>query len=407
MSISKNYRLLEDNMISQEMIKLGTQRSVIRELFAYGLQRAEVVGAENVLDFSLGNPSVPAPKEVQEAIIDIVKNNDPMVYHGYSTSQGHAGCRKAIAANLNKRFDTAYSLNDLFITCGAAASLCITFRALTASAEDEIIVLAPYFPEYKVFIEGQGAKMKLVPARNDMKLNLGGIKEAVNKNTKALLINSPNNPSGVVYSKEEIKELADYLKKMQQELGQTIYLISDEPYRELVYNDEPVPFIPNYYDNTIICYSWSKSLSLPGERIGYVLVNDKCDDNQTVMAAVGGAARSLGYVCAPTLFQLVIEKCIDVKPNLEVYKKNRDILYDALTEMGYNVAKPDGAFYLFIEAPNGDSKQFSEKAKEHDVLVVPGTGFGTGTHIRLSYCVDTEKCEKALPVFEKLIKELK
>ncbi|HBC32427.1 MAG TPA: pyridoxal phosphate-dependent aminotransferase [Clostridiales bacterium] len=394
-------------MISQEMIKLGTQRSVIRELFAYGLQRAEVVGAENVLDFSLGNPSVPAPKEVQEAIIDIVKNNDPMVYHGYSTSQGHAGCRKAIAANLNKRSDTAYSLNDLFITCGAAASLCITFRALTASAEDEIIVLAPYFPEYKVFIEGQGAKMKLVPARNDMKLNLGGIKEAVNKNTKALLINSPNNPSGVVYSKEEIKELADYLKKMQQELGQTIYLISDEPYRELVYNDEPVPFIPNYYDNTIICYSWSKSLSLPGERIGYVLVNDKCDDNQTVMAAVGGAARSLGYVCAPTLFQLVIEKCIDVKPNLEVYKKNRDILYDALTEMGYNVAKPDGAFYLFIEAPNGDSKQFSEKAKEHDVLVVPGTGFGTGTHIRLSYCVDTEKCEKALPVFEKLIKELK
>jgi len=394
-------------MISQEMIKLGTQRSVIRELFAYGLQRAEVVGAENVLDFSLGNPSVPAPKEVQEAIIDIVKNNDPMVYHGYSTSQGHAGCRKAIAANLNKGFDTAYSLNDLFITCGAAASLCITFRALTASAEDEIIVLAPYFPEYKVFIEGQGAKMKLVPARNDMKLNLGGIKEAVNKNTKALLINSPNNPSGVVYSKEEIKELADYLKKMQQELGQTIYLISDEPYRELVYNDEPVPFIPNYYDNTIICYSWSKSLSLPGERIGYVLVNDKCDDNQTVMAAVGGAARSLGYVCAPTLFQLVIEKCIDVKPNLEVYKKNRDILYDALTEMGYNVAKPDGAFYLFIEAPNGDSKQFSEKAKEHDVLVVPGTGFGTGTHIRLSYCVDTEKCEKALPVFEKLIKELK
>ena len=394
-------------MISQEMIKLGTQRSVIRELFAYGLQRAEVVGAENVLDFSLGNPSVPAPKEVQEAIIDIVKNNDPMVYHGYSTSQGHAGCRKAIAANLNKRSDTAYSLNDLFITCGAAASLCITFRALTASAEDEIIVLAPYFPEYKVFIEGQGAKMKLVPSRKDMKLNLEGIKEAVNKNTKALLINSPNNPSGVVYSKEEIKELADYLKKMQQELGQTIYLISDEPYRELVYNDEPVPFIPNYYDNTIICYSWSKSLSLPGERIGYVLVNDKCDDNQTVMAAVGGAARSLGYVCAPTLFQLVIEKCIDVKPNLEVYKKNRDILYDALTEMGYNVAKPDGAFYLFIEAPNGDSKQFSEKAKEHDVLVVPGTGFGTGTHIRLSYCVDTEKCEKALPVFEKLIKELK
>jgi aspartate aminotransferase len=403
----KYYKLLEDNMISQEMIKLGTQRSVIRELFSYGLQRAEVVGAENVLDFSIGNPSVPAPKEVQEAIIDIVKNNDPMVYHGYSTSQGHAGCRKAVAGNLNKRFNKSYTLNDIFMTCGAAASLCITFRALTASADDEIIVLAPYFPEYKVFVEGQGAKMKLVQSKNDMRLNLEGIKEAVNKNTKALLINSPNNPSGVVYSKEEIKELSDYLKKMQNELGQTIYLISDEPYRELVFNDEPVPFIPDYYDNTIICYSWSKSLSLPGERIGYVLVNDKCEDNKTVMAAVGGAARSLGYVCAPTLFQLVIEKCIDVKPNLEVYRKNRDILYDALTEMGYNVAKPDGAFYLFIEAPNGDSKEFSDKAKEHDVLVVPGTGFGTDTHIRLSYCVDTEKCEKALIVFEKLIKEIK
>ncbi len=394
-------------MISQEMIKLGTQKSVIRELFAYGLQRAEVVGAENVLDFSLGNPSVPAPKEVQDAMIDIVKNNDPKVYHGYSTSQGHAGCRKAIADNLNKRFEKEYSMNDLFITCGAAASLNIVFKALTASADDEIIVLAPYFPEYKVFIEGQGAKMKLVTNRNDMKLNLEGIKEAVNKNTKGLLINSPNNPSGVVYSKEEIKELTDYLKKMQKELGNDIYLISDEPYRELVFTDEPVPFIPNYYDNTIICYSWSKSLSLPGERIGYILVNDKCQDNETVMAAVGGAARVLGYVCAPTLFQFVIEKCIDVMPNLEVYKKNRDILYKGLTEMGYNVAKPDGAFYLFIEAPNGNSDEFSEKAKEHDVLVVPGAGFGTKSHLRLSYCVDTEKCEKALPIFEKLIKEYK
>lgn len=394
-------------MISKEMIKLGTQRSVIRELFAYGLQRAEVVGAENVLDFSLGNPSVPAPAEVQDAIIDIVKNNDPMFYHGYSTSQGHAGCRKAIAGNLNKRFGTSYSLNDLFITCGAAASLNIVFKALTASADDEIIVLAPYFPEYKVFIEGQGAKMKLVPNRNDMKLNLEGIKEAVNKNTKAILINSPNNPSGVVYSKEEIKALTDYLKKMQDELGQAIYLISDEPYRELIFTEEPVPFVPNYYDNTIVCYSWSKSLSLPGERIGYILVNDKCGDNETVMAAVGGAARVLGYVCAPTLFQLVIEKCINVEPELEVYKRNRDILYNGLTEMGYNVAKTDGAFYLFIEAPNGNSEEFSQKAKEHDVLVVPGAGFGTKTHLRLSYCVDTEKCKKALPVFEKLIKEIK
>lgn len=393
-------------MISQEMLRLGTAKSVIRELFAYGLQRAQEVGPENVLDFSLGNPSVPAPKEVQDTIIDIINNNDPMVYHGYSSSQGHNGCRIAIADNLNRRFSSDYTLNDLFITCGAAASLNIVFKALTASQDDEIIVLAPYFPEYKVFIEGQGAKMKLVPSRNDMKLNLDGIKEAVNKNTKALLINSPNNPSGVVYSKEEIKELTDFLKEMEKEFGNIIYLISDEPYRELVFNGEPVPFIPNYYDNTIICYSWSKSLSLPGERIGYVLVNNKLSDNETVMAAVGGAARALGYVCAPTLFQLVIEKCVNIEPNLEVYKKNRDILYNGLTKMGYNVAKPDGAFYLFIEAPKGDSELFSEKAKAYDMLVVPGTGFGSPTHIRLSYCVDTEKCEKALPIFEKLIKEL-
>lgn len=394
-------------MISQEMLRLGTAKSVIRELFSYGLQRAAEVGAENVLDFSLGNPSVPAPQEVQDAIIDIVKNNDPMVYHGYSSSQGHNGCRTAIADNLNKRFKTDYTLNDLFITCGAAASLNIVFKALTASSEDEIIVLAPYFPEYKVFIEGQGAKMIMVPSQNDMRLNINGIKEAVNKNTKALLINTPNNPSGVVYTKEEIKELTDYLKTMEKELGHTIYLIADEPYRELVFSNEPVPFIPNYYDNTIVCYSWSKSLSLPGERIGYVLVNNKCNDNENVMAAVGGAARALGYVCAPTLFQLVIEKCINVEPNLDVYRKNRDILYDGLTKMGYNVAKPDGAFYLFIEAPNGDSEAFSEKAKAYDMLLVPGTGFGSKTHMRLSYCVDTQKCEKALPIFEKLIKEFK
>lgn len=394
-------------MISQEMIRLGTAKSVIRELFSYGQKRAEEIGPKNVLDFSLGNPSVPAPKEVQDAIMDIVKNNDPMVYHGYSSSPGHNGCRKAIADNLNKRFGTNYSLNDLFMTCGAAASLNIVFRALAASPDDEIIVLAPYFPEYKVFIEGQGASMKLVQSRNDMKLNMDGIKDAVGINTKALLINSPNNPSGVVYSKEEIKELTDFLRAKEKEMGHTIYLITDEPYRELVFTEEPVPFIPNYYDDSIVCYSWSKSLSLPGERIGYVLVNNKCDDNATLMAAVGGAARVLGYVCAPTLFQMVIERCVNVEPNLEVYKKNREILYNGLTKMGYNVAKPNGAFYLFIEAPNGDSEEFSEKAKAYDMLVVPGTGFGSKTHMRLAYCVDTQKCEKALPIFEKLMKDFK
>lgn len=394
-------------MISQEMIRLGTAKSVIRELFAYGLQRAQEIGSENVLDFSLGNPSVPAPKEVQDAIVDIIQNNNPMFYHGYSSSQGHNGCRKAIAENLNKRFGTDYNMNDLFITCGAAASLNIVFKALTATQDDEVIVLAPYFPEYKVFIEGQGAKMNLVESLRSMKLNIDGIKKAVNKNTKALLINSPNNPSGVVYTKEEIKELTDFLKEKEKEFGQTIYLVTDEPYRELVFTDEEVPFIPNYYDNTIVCYSWSKSLSLPGQRIGYVLVHNKCFEKDILMAAVGGAARVLGYVCAPTLMQLVVERCINVEPNLDVYKKNRDLLYAGLTEMGYNVAKPDGAFYLFIEAPNGNSEEFSQKAKAYDMLLVPGTGFGSKTHMRLSYCVETQKCEKALPIFEELMKEYK
>ena len=394
-------------VVSKEMLKFGTQRSVIRELFSYGLERVKVVGEENVLDFSIGNPSVPAPKEVQDAIIDIIENNDPMFYHGYSASPGHDGCRKAIADNLNKRFNTDYTLDDFFVTCGASSSLNMTFKALTRSNTNEVIVLAPYFPEYQLHIEVPGAKMKVVPSRNDMRLNMEGIKEAVNNNTIAILINSPNNPSGVIFTEAEIKELTSYLKEKEKEFGHPIFIVSDEPYRELAYTDEPVPFIPHYYDNTIICYSWSKSLSLPGERIGYVLVNNKCQANKDIMAAVGGAARALGYVCAPTLFQLVIERCVNIEPDLEIYKTNRDLLYNGLTKLGYNVAKPDGAFYLFIESPNGDGESFSEKAKAYDMLLVPGTGFGSKTHVRMSYCVETEKCEKSLPIFEKLIKELK
>lgn len=391
-------------MISKDMVKLGTAKSVIRELAGFGAMRAAEIGPENVLDFSLGNPSVPAPKEVQDAIIDIIKENNPKVYHSYSSGAGHNATRKAIADNLNKRFNTDYTMDNLLMTCGAAASLNIVFKALISSPEDEIMVLAPFFPEYTVFIQSQGGKQVLVPCKDDMQLNIEGIKAALTPNTKAIVVNSPNNPSGVVYSKDEIEELANVLREKSKEFGHTIYLITDEPYRELVLIDGlEVPFIPNYYDNTIVCYSWSKSLSLPGERIGYVLVPNKIDDKM-IMAACAGAARSLGYVCAPTLFQMVIERCIDVEPDLTVYKKNRDLLYDGLTTLGYKVAKPAGAFYLFIEAPDGDSEKFSEKAKEYDMLVVPGTGFGSKAHMRLSYCVETEKCEKALPVFEKLMK---
>ncbi len=394
-------------MISQNMVKLGTAKSVIRELAAFGAQRAAEVGAENILDFSLGNPSVPAPQAVQDAIIDIINHNEPKVYHGYSSGVGHNGCRKAIADNLNRRFNTDYTMDNLLMTCGAAASLNISFRALISSPEDEIICMAPFFPEYTVFIAGQGGKQVVVPAQDDMQMNLEGVRAAITPNTKAIIVNSPNNPSGVVYSEEEIIGLTNILKEKSAEYGHPIYIVTDEPYRELVLMDGvEVPFIPNYYDNTVVCYSWSKSLSLPGERIGYVLVPNTVED-KLLIAAVAGAARVLGYVCAPTLFQLVVERCIDVEPDLTVYKKNRDILYDGLTKLGYKVAKPAGAFYLFVQAPDGDSEKFSEKAKQYDMLIVPGTGFGTKEYVRLAFCVETEKCERAIPIFEKIMAEYK
>lgn len=392
-------------MISQDMVKLGTAKSVIRELAGFGAQRAAEIGAENVLDFSLGNPSVPAPKEVGETIKDIIDNMPPKAYNSYSAGAGHNGCREAVANNLNKRFGTDYTKDNLIMTCGAAASLNIVFKALVASPEDEIMVLAPFFPEYTVFITGQGGKQVLVPCQDDMQLNIEGVKEMISPNTKAIVVNSPNNPSGVVYTEDEIKALAEVLKAKSEEYGHPIYLVTDEPYRELVLIDGlKVPFIPSYYDNTVVCYSWSKSLSLPGERIGYILVPNTVDDKMLI-AACGGAARVLGYVCAPTLFQMVIERCVDVEPNLEVYKKNRDILYDGLTKLGYKVAKPAGAFYLFIESPDGDSELFSERAKEYNMLVVPGTGFGSKAHMRLSYCVETEKCEKSLDVFKEMMEK--
>ena len=392
-------------MISQEMTKLGTQKSVIRELAAFAAMRAKEVGDENVLDFSLGNPSVPAPKEVQDAIIEIIENNSPKMYHSYSSGMGHDATRDAIADNLNRRFGTDYSKNNILLTCGAAASLNIVFKALVASPDDEIIVLAPFFPEYTVFIKSQGGKQVLVPCKDDMQLNIDGLREAITENTKAVIVNSPNNPSGVIYSREEIQALAELLEEKSEEFGKPIYLVTDEPYRELVLVDGlDSPFIAGLYKNTVVCYSWSKSLSLPGERIGYILVPNSVEDDM-LMAACAGAARSLGYVCAPTLFQRVIEKCVDVKPDLTVYKTNRDLLYDGLTKLGYKVARPAGAFYLFIESPDGDSEKFSERAKEYDMIVVPGTGFGSKAHMRLSYCVETEKCEKALKVFEKMMEE--
>lgn len=387
------------------MTSLGKQKSVIRELAGFGTERAKVVGPENVLNFSIGNPSVPAPKEVQEAIIDLTKNEKPQAVHSYSPGNGFESTRQAIAENLNKRYGTDYDASNLYMTCGAAASLSISLAALIEEPTDEVVVLAPFFPEYNVFIESQGGKMVLVEARDDMQLHAEDVEKVLTENTRAVLINTPNNPAGVIYSKEALEELAAVLEKKSKEIGHPIYILSDEPYRELVLvDDAEVTWVPNVYDNTVVCYSWSKSLSLPGERIGYILVPNTVEDKD-LMPAVGGAGRSLGFVCAPTLMQKVIERCVDVEPDVEVYKKNRDLLFDALTEIGYQVAKPAGAFYLFIKSPDGDSETFSERAKEYDMLVVPGTGFGSKAFMRLSYCVDTETCEKSIPIFKEMMEK--
>ena len=390
-------------MANKKMTSLGKQKSVIRELAGFGAERAKVVGPENVLNFSIGNPSVPAPKEVQEAIIDLTKNEKPQAVHSYSAGNGFESTRQAIAENLNKRYGTDYDANNLYMTCGAAASLNISLAALIEEPTDEVVVLAPFFPEYTVFIESQGGKMVLVEARDDMQLHAEDVEKVLTENTRAVLINTPNNPAGVIYAKKDLEELAAMLEKKSKEFGRPIYILSDEPYRELVLvDDAEVAWVPSIYDNTVVCYSWSKSLSLPGERIGYILVPGTVEDKD-LMPAVGGAGRSLGFVCAPTLMQKVIERCVDVEPDVEVYKKNRDLLFDALTEIGYQVAKPAGAFYLFIKSPDGDSETFSERAKEYDMLVVPGTGFGSKAFMRLSYCVDTETCEKSIPIFKEMM----
>lgn len=394
-------------MVNQTMHKLGNSPSVIRELFAYGLQQAKIVGPENVFDYTLGNPSIPAPTKVNNSIRDILEDTDSIAIHGYSMAAGFDSVREAIAENLNHRFNAGIKSSNLFITCGAAPALISVIKALAVDENSEIMAVAPYFPEYKPFVEKNGAKFNVIPAdRQNFQIDLEEVSKRINANTQGIIINSPNNPSGVVYTEETLIKLSDILRAKGEEFGHPIYIIADEPYRELVYGDVKVPFIPNIYENTIVCYSWSKSLSLPGERIGYVLVPDKCADAGEVYFAVAGAARGMGHVCAPTLWQKVIERCVNEMPNLDAYDENRTLLYDALTEMGYRCAKPDGAFYLFVEAPNGDGRAFSQKAKlKHNLLVVPGEEFECPGFMRLSYCVSKEMIKRSLPAFKAMISE--
>ena len=390
-------------MISETMYTLGSKRSCIRDLFEYGLQQAAVVGKENVYDYSLGNPSIPAPAEVNEAITSILRDTDSLSVHGYTPAAGAMSVRQALADDLNQRFGTAIRPQNLFITCGAAPALISVVRALAVEGA-EILGIAPYFPEYVPFVEANGARFVEVPADTEsFQIRLDALEARITPHTQAIIVNSPNNPSGVVYTRKTLERLAEILTRKGAEIGHPIYIIADEPYRELVYGDTEVPFIPTIYPNTVVCYSYSKSLSLPGERIGYVCVPDGAADSEALYAAVAGASRSLGHVCAPSLMQLTVARCAAVRPDLEAYDRNRTVLYEALTSYGYQCAKPTGAFYMFVKAPGGSASAFSDKAKEKNLLVVPGGDFGCPEFFRLSTCVAPDMIQRSLPVFRELI----
>ena len=388
-------------MVSPHMKDLGTARSVIRELFEYGKARAAEIGAENVFDFSIGNPSVPAPAAVNETAVRLL-TQQPDSIHAYTSAQGAPDARQRFAEALNRRFGTDYTADRFYLTVGAAASLCCVFKGLTCPG-DEFVVFAPYFPEYKVFIEGAGAKMTPIPPEVEgFQIDFDAFEQALNEHTKGVVINTPNNPSGVVYSRATLERLANVLTEKSKQYGHPIYLISDEPYREIVYTGVEVPWVPHIYHDAIICYSFSKSLSLPGERIGYVLVPESVTDAADVYASVAGAGRSLGYVNAPSLFQQVTSLCCDLTSDIKIYEENRNLFVSALRDMGYHVVEPGGAFYLFPRSLEPDDLAFSERAKKFDLLMAPGTGFGAPGHVRISYCVQTDTIRRSLPKFKAL-----
>lgn len=391
--------------LSQRMVDLGSARSEIREAFAFAQSRIAEVGPENVDDFSIGNPSVPAPEEVGQLVRRLAAEIDPVQLHGYTAAQGDAGVRQALAEDLNRRFGTDYDKDCLYLTAGAAGALSCALTAMGCPG-DEFITFAPYFPEYKVFAESAGGTLVAVPADiRDFQPDMAAFRAAVTPRTKAVLINTPNNPTGVVYSEATIRALADILSEKSGEYGHPIYLLSDEPYREIAYTDKPLSWVPSYYANTLVCYSYSKSLSLPGQRIGYVLVPRQVEEFPLVYAAVCGAGRALGYVCAPSLFQFVVARCGGLTSDISVYRENRDLLLDALREMGYYCAQPDGAFYLFPRSLEPDAAAFCQRAKKYDLILVPGDSFGCPGHVRISYCVPTEQIRRALPKFKKLAEE--
>ncbi len=392
---------------NEKMFSLGSKRSIIREIFEYSKARAKEIGADKVFDFSLGNPSVPAPKEVNETIKRLLDEESSVSLHGYTSAQGDAGVRATIAKSITEKHGVKMPADMIYMTCGAAASLSISLRALVEDGKgDECIAFAPFFTEYRVFVENAGAKLVIsTPLPKTFQVDIADFEAKITERTKAVIVNSPNNPSGVVYSEETIIALCDTLRKKSLEYGHPIYLIADEPYRELVYSGVSVPYLMNYYDDTIVCYSFSKSLSLPGERIGYIAVSPKMADAMNIYLAICGAGRSLGYVCAPSLFQKVIAECIDAAVNVDAYRENRDLLYNNLTAYGFECVKPDGAFYLFVKAPEGDAYAFYERAKKEEILVVPCDNFGVEGYVRIAYCVDKNTVLGALTGFAKLAKQ--
>ena len=388
-------------MLPDYPLALGTARSAIRELFEYGKQRAAVVGPDNVFDFSIGNPSVPPPPQVNDTAAELLRTRDAVSLHGYTSAQGDQEARALLAQNLNARFGTDYTGDDLYLTVGAAAALCCVFRGLTCPG-DEFILFAPYFPEYQVFLQGAGARVRVVPAEIEaFQIDFDALERTVGPHTKGVVVNSPNNPSGAVYSPATVRTLANLLRRKSAQYGHPIYLISDEPYREIVFGG-PAPWLPDFYPDTIVCYSFSKSLSLPGERIGYVLVPPAAADHDLVYACVAGAGRMLGYVNAPSLFQQVAARCCALTADLSVYRENCRLLTDSLRAFGYHVVEPQGTFYLFPRALEPDAEAFCRRARDLDLLVVPSDTFGCPGHFRLSFCVPTRRIRRALPAFQKL-----
>jgi aspartate aminotransferase len=393
-------------MISERMKALVQNNSVIRAMFEEGRVMAKKFGQENVYDFSIGNPNFPPPPAIKQAFLDILNNEDELYVHGYMSNAGYESVREAVAQSLNRRFGTSFTMKNIVMTVGAAGGLNVALKTLL-NPGDEVIVMPPYFVDYGNYIRSYDGVLVTAPTRaGDFQPDPEALRRAITPKTKALFVNSPNNPTGVIYSEESIRAMADVLLEKQREYGTSIYIISDEPYRDLAYDGAEVPYITKFYPNTIVCYSWSKSLSLPGERIGYLVIPSEADDSQLIFDAAGIATRVQGFINAPSIMQLVVARCLEEKANIAAYDINRRLLYEGLSRLGYEAVMPQGAFYMWVKAPGGDDKVFSNKAKEHRLLIVPGSSFGYPGYVRIAYCVAKETIERSMPAFEALAREL-